>query len=59
MPNLWGYARDLFQQPGFGDNTDFDQIKQHYYRVHTDINPTGVVPHGPDPEVWLMPHGRG
>ena len=59
MPNLWGYARDLFQTPGFGDNTDFDQIKQHYYVVHTDINPTRIVPKGPDPDVWLTPHGRG
>ena len=59
MPNLWGYARDLFQTPGFGDNTDFDQIKHHYYVVHTDINPTRVVPKGPDPDVWLTPHGRG
>ena len=59
LPHLWGYARDLFQTPGFGDNTDFGQIKQHYYLVHTDINPTGVVPQGPDPEVWLTPHGRG
>ena len=40
MPHLWGYARDLFQTPGFGDEVDFDQIKQHYYVVHTDINPT-------------------
>jgi putative glutathione S-transferase len=59
LPNLWGYARDLFQQPAFGDNTDFEQIKRHYYVVHTDINPTGVVPKGPDPDVWLVPHGRG
>ena len=59
MPHLWGYARDLFQTPGFGDNTDFEQIKQHYYRVHADINPTGIVPAGPDPSVWLTPHGRG
>jgi len=59
LPNLWGYARDLFQTPGFGDNTDFDQIKRHYYVVHTDINPTQVVPKGPDPAVWLTPHGRG
>jgi putative glutathione S-transferase len=59
MPNLWGYARDLFQTPGFGDNTDFDQIKQHYYVVHRDINPTGIVPKGPDPDAWLTPHGRG
>ena len=59
LPHLWGYARDLFQTPAFGDNTDFDQIKQHYYVVHTDVNPTGIVPKGPDPEVWLTPHGRG
>ena len=59
MPNLWGYARDLFQTPGFGDEVDFDQIKQHYYVVHTDINPTQIVPAGPDPAVWLSPHGRG
>jgi len=59
LPHLWGYARDLYQQPGFGENTDFDQIKQHYYRVHTDINPTGIVPKGPDPDAWLTPHGRG
>ena len=58
MPNLWGYARDLFQTPGFGSNTNFEQIKTHYYVVHADINPTQIVPKGPDPEVWLEPHGR-
>ncbi|TIC82901.1 glutathione S-transferase C-terminal domain-containing protein [Nocardioides sp. GY 10127] len=58
MPNLWGYARDLFQTPGFGETVDFDQIKAHYYVVHTDINPTGIVPKGPDASVWLTPHGR-
>jgi len=59
MPNLWGYARDLYQTPGFGSNTDFEQIQEHYYVVQDDINPTGVVPKGPDPDVWLEPHGRG
>ncbi|MHA3703569.1 glutathione S-transferase family protein [Jatrophihabitans sp. YIM 134969] len=58
MPALWGYARDLFQTPGFGDTVDFDQIKKHYYVVHTDINPTGIVPKGPDPSVWHTTHGR-
>ena len=58
MPVLWAYARDLFQTPGFGETIDFEQIKQHYYVVHADINPTGIVPKGPDPEVWLAPHGR-
>jgi putative glutathione S-transferase len=59
MPALWGYARDLFQTPGFGETIDFDQIKKHYYVVHTDINPSRIVPQGPDPDVWLTPHGRG
>ena len=59
MPNLWGYARDLYSVPAFGDNTDFDQIKAHYYVVHSDINPSQIVPKGPDPAVWLEPHGRG
>jgi glutathionyl-hydroquinone reductase len=58
MPALWGYARDLFQTPGFGDTIDFGQIKKHYYLVHTDINPTGIVPKGPDARVWLTAHGR-
>ena len=58
MPVLWAYARDLFQTPGFGDTIDFVQIKRHYYLVHTDINPTGIVPDGPDPSGWLTPHGR-
>jgi putative glutathione S-transferase len=58
MPNLWGYARELFQLPGFGDTVDFDQIKKHYYVVHEDINPTQIVPVGPDLENWLEPHGR-
>ena len=58
MPALWGYARDLFQTPGFGDSIDFVQIKQHYYCVHTDINPTRVVPKGPDSSGWLTAHHR-
>ena len=58
MPALWGYARDLFQTPGFGDTIDFDQIKAHYYVVHTDINPSGIVPKGPDLDGWATPHGR-
>ena len=58
FPALWAYARDLFQTPGFGDTIDFVQIKQHYYLVHRDINPTGVVPKGPDLSNWLTPHGR-
>ena len=58
MPVLWAYARDLFQTPGFGDTIDFVQTKQHYYLVHTNLNPSGIVPDGPDLSGWLTPHGR-
>jgi putative glutathione S-transferase len=58
LPVLWAYARDLFQTPGFGDTIDFVQIKQHYYLVHRTINPSGIVPAGPDLSGWLAPHGR-
>jgi glutathionyl-hydroquinone reductase len=58
LPVLWAYARDLFQTPGFGDTIDFAQIKRHYYVVHHDINPTGIVPHGPDLSGWQTEHGR-
>ena len=58
LPVLWAYARDMFQTPGFGDTTDFVQIKQHYYVVHTEINPTRIVPKGPELSGWVTPHGR-
>ncbi|MCX4658272.1 glutathione S-transferase family protein [Streptomyces uncialis] len=57
-PVLWGYVRDLYQTPGFGDTVDFDHIKRHYYQVHTGVNPSGIVPVGPDLSQWLTPHGR-
>ena len=58
LPTLWGYARDLYQTPGFGETIDFEQIKQHYYVVHSDVNPSGIVPKGPDTDVWLQLHDR-
>ncbi len=56
-PYLWAYARDLYQRPGFGDTTDFFQIKLHYYQTQGWINPSGIVPKGPYVS-WLEPHGR-
>jgi glutathionyl-hydroquinone reductase len=56
-PNLWPYTRDLFQRPGFGDTTDFDHIKRHYFGTHHRINPTGIVPKGPAID-WWQPHDR-
>lgn len=46
-PNLDGYLRDLYQQPGIAATVDFDHIKRHYYITHDDINPTQIVPIGP------------
>ena len=56
-PGLWGYARDLYQTPGFGDTTDFAQIKRHYYQTQDWINPNRLVPKGPYVN-WLSPHDR-
>ena len=56
-PNLWAYARDLYQRPGFGDTVDFDQIKRHYYMTHDKLNPSRIVPKGPHTD-WDAPHGR-
>jgi glutathionyl-hydroquinone reductase len=56
-PHLWGYARDLYQRPGFGDTTDFVQIKLHYYQGQSWLNPSGIVPKGPFAN-WLEPHSR-
>jgi glutathionyl-hydroquinone reductase len=55
--HLWGYARDLYQRPGFGDTTDFGQIKRHYYQSQSWINPSRIVPKGPFVS-WLESHGR-
>ena len=55
--NLWAYTRDLYQIPGVAATVDLGQIKEHYYRSHPRINPTGVVPVGPTLD-FAAPHGR-
>jgi putative glutathione S-transferase len=57
-PNLWAYTRELYQVPGVAETVNFDHIKDHYYRSHHSINPTGVVPAGPDID-FTEPHRRG
>ena len=56
-PNLNGYLRDLYQQPGIAETVNFDHIKRHYYITHDDINPTRIVPLGPILELQ-RPHRR-
>ncbi|MNB72030.1 Glutathionyl-hydroquinone reductase YqjG [compost metagenome] len=58
FPNLWAYARDLYQTPGFGDTTDFDAIKKGYHLGDTSSNPYHILPKGPDESLWNTPHGR-
>lgn len=56
-PHLSGYLRELYQWPGIKDTINMAHIKQHYYRSHTNINPTGIVPVGPELDLE-RPHGR-
>ena len=56
-PNLWNYTRELYQVPGVAPTVDMEHIKGHYYRSHKTINPTGIVPLGPDID-FSAPHDR-
>jgi len=56
-PHLWGYARDLYQTPGFGETVSLDHVKRHYYMTHDRLNPSRIVPLGPLVD-WSAPHGR-
>jgi glutathionyl-hydroquinone reductase len=58
LPAVWGYTRDLYQQPGIAETVRMDEIKAHYYRTHGSINPSGIVPIGPDLDVTAPQHGR-
>lgn len=57
-PNLSSYLRDLYQQPGVADTVKLDEIKYHYYASQLKVNPTGVVPIGPELD-YNRPHDRG
>ena len=56
-PAISAYVRELYQVPGVADTVHFDHIKTHYYASHRTINPTGVVPLGPELD-FLQPHNR-
>jgi glutathionyl-hydroquinone reductase len=56
-PNLWGYLRDLYQVPGIAETVHMDHIKRHYYGSHKHVNPTGIVPLGPELD-FDAPHRR-
>lgn len=56
-PNLSNYLRDLYQVPGVAETVNMTHIKRHYYGSHGTINPTGIVPAGPDLD-YSRPHDR-
>ena len=57
FPNLWGYTRELYQLPGIAATVELDEIKRHYYYTHPSINPSRIVPLGPQID-FEQPHGR-
>lgn len=57
-PRLWDFARELYQVPGVAETVNFAHIVNHYYRSHPEVNPSGIVPIGPDVD-WSEPHRRG
>ena len=56
-PELYAYTRDLYQQPGIKQTVNLEHIKQHYYYSHETINPTRIVPEGPELD-FEVPHQR-
>ena len=54
-PNLWGYTRDLYRQPGIAATVAMDQIKRHYYTTHDFLNPSRIIPGGPAIDLTAPP----
>ena len=57
FPNLSNYVRDLYQLPGVAETVSIEQIKRHYYGSQRQVNPTGIVPVGPQLD-FAAPHDR-
>ncbi|MGH7246723.1 MAG: glutathione S-transferase C-terminal domain-containing protein, partial [Pseudomonadota bacterium] len=55
--NLWNYLRELYQVPGVAETVSIDHIKRHYYGSQRQVNPTGIVPIGPQID-FRAPHDR-
>jgi putative glutathione S-transferase len=56
-PNLWAYTRELYQVPGVAETVNLHHIKHHYFGSHKTVNPTGIVPKGPEID-FTAPHDR-
>jgi len=57
-PNISQYLRDIYQTLGIGQTVNLTHIKDHYYMSHKHVNPTGIVPLGPEPYDLSLPHNR-
>jgi putative glutathione S-transferase len=57
FPNLWGFVRDVYQMPGISETVHIDFVKRHYYGSHANLNPSRIVPIGPELN-YDTPHGR-
>ena len=55
--NLYGFLRDIYQMPGIAETVNLAHIRNHYYRSHKTINPTGIISIGPEQDL-SEPHGR-
>jgi len=56
-PRLSNYLKELYQYPGVSETVNFKHIKEHYFKSHKTINPTGIVPKGPELDL-STPHNR-
>ncbi|CAF3744844.1 unnamed protein product [Rotaria sordida] len=56
-PNLFGFIRELYQTGNISETVDIDEIKKHYYQSHVHINPTRIIPQGPEID-YSQPHQR-
>ncbi|NOZ53596.1 MAG: glutathione S-transferase family protein [Gammaproteobacteria bacterium] len=56
-PNLSNYLRELYQHPGISETFNLAHIKRHYYWSHTSVNPSRIIPKGPEID-YLAPHNR-
>lgn len=46
--HLWRFVRRMYQHPGIRPTCRLDEIRTHYYWSQTTINPSRVVPLGPE-----------
>jgi len=56
-PNIYGFTREIYQMDGIKETTNLDEVKNGYFASMKMINPTGIVPRGPEIN-YDLPHGR-